>query len=69
MNNFPWLIESFDQIKFDKIKSYAERLGWKNIRWVNGGVVGNPPNPKNYRYYNEYAEQPFHIEIGQLRLF
>lgn len=69
MSNFPWLIESFDQIKFDKIKSYAERLGWKNIRWTNGFVVGIPPRQKSNVYYNEYVEQPFHIEIGQLRLF
>ena len=71
MNNFPWLIESFDQIEFDKIKSYAERLGWKNIRWVNGGAVGIPPKPKDnrYWYYDEYTELPFHVEIGQLKLF
>lgn len=69
MNNFPWLIESFDQIEFDKIKSYAERLGWKNIRWVNGFTVGIPPRLKSNVYYNEYQEQVFHIEIGQLKLF
>ncbi len=74
MNNFPWLIKSFDQIEFDKIKSYAERLGWKNIRWINGGVVGLPPRPprskdNRYWYYDEYTELPFHIEIEQLKLF
>lgn len=69
MNNFSWIIESFDPIKFDKIKSYAERKGWKNIRWVNGFTVGIPPRPKSNVYYNEYQEQVFSIPVGQLELF
>lgn len=69
MNKFSWTIESFDPIKFGKIKSYAERLGWRNIRWANGFVVGVPPRTKTNIYYNEFIEQVFHIEIGQLKLF
>lgn len=66
MNYLPWLIEDYNPTKFNKIKSYAEKLGWKNVRWLNGGVIGFPPDRP---WINSFKEYEFVMPLGQLELF
>jgi hypothetical protein len=62
-----WEIESFDPVKFAKIKSYAESRGWRNVRWLNGYAIGLPPLPVK-PWLCQYTEYEIYLPDGQFEL-